>query len=57
MYSLALGSSKPMPQSSSSTPSSLDDDMQKMKRCKYCQKGGHTIDKCKKLTKWNEKKK
>ena len=43
-----------MPRSSSSTSPSLDDDMQKMKRCKYCLKGGHTNDKCKKLAQWNE---
>ena len=50
-YDSNLDSSQPKPQSSSSTSSSPDDDMQKMKRCKYCWKGGHTIYKYKKLAK------
>ena len=56
-YGSALGSSKSKPQYSSSTSSSHDGDMEKKKTCKYCRKGGHTIDECKKLAKRNEKKK
>ncbi|KAH6555873.1 hypothetical protein KP509_1Z221200 [Ceratopteris richardii] len=53
----ALGSSKQKPQTSTSTHSSNYDDLQKTKRCKYCQKPNHTIDECRKLAKCNKKEK